>query len=818
MSEAGTDLDVILAQFIALDEEGRAPDVETYCREQHPQDPEELSRRIGTYRALQRRRTRALDPEPGLPAEPAAPPQHLDHFEQLELLGEGGLSWVFRAHDTELNRHVAVKVLKPNPFESRDARAWSLNEARIMAQLEHPNVVRVFDVGSAGGHDYVTMEYVRGPSLDRVLRQMAEHAGLVREEPSPPPEPGQAKPDATGTIEYEQAVSRCAHLLQPAAARAALVADIARAMDSCHSRGVIHRDIKPSNVLLEIIDDVVRPKVIDFGLAHDASAETSLTDVTHRWMGTPSYTSPEQIDQASTGASTKSDQFALGIVLYELLTLQHPFRRVGRDATTLYNIAHLDPAPPSKCGMPGTPYADELDLVCLHMLGKDPERRYRSMGELAADLDALLERRPISISPPSPIRRMRLWARRRRRELLFVAAAVLANVAWFAFDEQGQRRTFVEDVEAFAADLPSRESPDDFRDAYGRFADMLDDAEDLDDEWFGRLFYEAVRPDVDTRRDELSRNLDRAMAPDRALIDQIERGALASFEGAHRIRPNLRPILGHWSDLLRLDRELCPESTWNQRERERGDVALADPGPFEDVRLFLHRPTASEALTVLEAVNDFDDLADGTYRLHARKQGEPVTYELEFSRHAEDRKRLLAPQPPHALLDPLWIQVPATTLQVQISKQPTAITMDSFWITRRVMTWSEARELLGDAEMERFLHGTKSSGKPRGEPDKPALLPALVALQLAQSVGARLPTPAELEVAYRGGAPGFEPADVPSELTSLPFRFGNDQVRYLRRSELEMVPNAWVHGTRVAALQAEAGLRFARSHAPNATR
>ncbi|HYH63601.1 MAG TPA: serine/threonine-protein kinase [Urbifossiella sp.] len=284
-------------------------------------------------------------------------PREFGRYRIEDCLGRGGMGAVFRAHDTQLDRTVALKV----PFlgdDGDETRQRFFREARAAATLHHANICPVYDVGEECGLPYLTMAFVEGRSLARVLSD------------GPPIPPVQA---------------------------ALLVRKLAQAMQEAHARGVVHRDLKPANVMLRPGGD---PVVMDFGLARrgDDRAAEGLTrpgDV----IGTLEYMSPEQLDGDNDAVGPRADVYALGVVLYEVLTGRRPFS--GSTAKLLTAILLKPPPRPSEL-RPGVP--PRLDEICLTAMARDPADRYASMADFAA---ALMEfvRAPGSAVTPSPAAR-----------------------------------------------------------------------------------------------------------------------------------------------------------------------------------------------------------------------------------------------------------------------------------------------------------------------------------------------------------------------------------------------------------------------------
>ena len=250
----------------------------------------------------------ALFPEPGSTVDheamvPEIGPPRIPGYEILEVLGRGGMGVVYKAVHLRLNRAVALKMLLAGAFATRAERQRFSREAEVVAKLRHPNIVQVHDVGDLDGRPYFTMEFVEGGSLAELI------AGTPR----------------------------------PARQAAELMATLADAMEAAHRGGIVHRDLKPSNVLLTADGT---PKIGDFGLARHLEVGPSLTQ-SGAAVGTPSYMAPEQARGKSGEAGPAADIYALGAMLYELLTGRPPFRAESA-AETLHQVITRDPVPPSR--------------------------------------------------------------------------------------------------------------------------------------------------------------------------------------------------------------------------------------------------------------------------------------------------------------------------------------------------------------------------------------------------------------------------------------------------------------------------------------
>jgi WD40 repeat protein len=291
-------------------------------------------------------------------------PPHIPGYEVEAVLGHGGMGIVYRAVDTRLKRTVALKMLLAGPYARPGERERFLREAEAAAGLSHPNVVQVYDVGDHVGRPYFTMEFLEGGSL----AQQLSGAPL------------------------------------PARQAAQLVATLASAVQAAHQGGIIHRDLKPANVLLTADGT---PKVADFGLARWQGGGPGLT-VSGAPLGTPSYMAPEQARGLTHALGPPLDVYALGAILYELVTGRPPFRGETAAETERQVIAQ-EPVPPSRLN---AKVPRDLETICLKCLEKEPGRRYATAGELAADLARFLDDEPIRARRAGPLGRLVRWGRR----------------------------------------------------------------------------------------------------------------------------------------------------------------------------------------------------------------------------------------------------------------------------------------------------------------------------------------------------------------------------------------------------------------------
>ena len=290
-------------------------------------------------------------------------------YEILGELGRGGMGVVYKARQVQLNRLVALKMILAGVHGSSVQLARFLAEAEAVAQLQHPNIVQIYEVGRHGDLPFFSRwNTSRGGSLDKQLK---------------------------GTP------------LAPAEA-ARLVEPLARAMHAAHQHGIIHRDLKPGNILLQPTDrQTFSPKITDFGLAKRVEGGPELTE-SGAIMGTPSYMAPEQADGKSSAVGPATDVYALGAILYELVSGRPPFKG-ATPLDTVMQILSEEPAPPSRWN-PKLPR--DLETICLKCLQKEPHQRYVSALALAEDLARFQAGEPVLARPVSRVERGLKWVRR----------------------------------------------------------------------------------------------------------------------------------------------------------------------------------------------------------------------------------------------------------------------------------------------------------------------------------------------------------------------------------------------------------------------
>ena len=451
-------------------------------------------------------------------------------YEVLDELGRGGMGTVYRARHFSLNRLVALKVLSlggaADPRELTRFRA----EAEAVAALQHPNIVKVHEVGEADGRPYLALELVEGGTLAQSL----------------------------------------ARAPLPAQSATVLLETLARAVQYAHTQGVIHRDLKPGNILLAGVrsqdsgasrpgrltpgPSALTPKVADFGLAKRIDYDSSQTR-TGEVVGTPSYMAPEQAAGLGKVIGPACDIYALGAILYETLTGRPPFH-ASSPIETLQQVISADPVPPARL-QPNLPR--DLDTICLKCLQKESRKRYSSAGALADDLRRFLEGEPILARRTRAWERALKWGRRRPTAAMLVVVSTLAAVALAGLGVRYHRVLERHNTELAKAATDLALERDEARRQTDRAESNLESANDAIEQMLGRVGLErlANTPFMDRTRAEL---LDDALRFfDRLLVTQAG-------------DPRLRFQRARTLDLAgRVDFTLGR----NARARERCDTALA---------------------------------------------------------------------------------------------------------------------------------------------------------------------------------------------------------------------------------------------------
>jgi len=336
-------------------------------------------------------------------------------YDIVRELQHGSQGVVFEAVHRSMKRRVAIKLLLEGVYASENARRRFQREIELAARLKHPHVVTVFDSGiSPDGHPYCVMDFVDGLTL-------REH---VRE--------------------------RCSDL----ESALALVATICEAVHAAHQRGIIHRDLKSSNVLVDVDGT---PRVLDFGLAKELAAGEEGLTMTGQIFGTPAYMSPEQADGRLDEVDVRTDVYALGIILYELLTGTYPYPVTGSLTEVIRSITTAEPLPLARSRRSDAPIRiaprgranrldEDLQTIVAKALAKEPDRRYQSAGELARDLRHYLAGELIEACRDSAFYMLRKNARRYRVHLTIGGLALAIAAIGLGYQRADQRRVEAEDM------------------------------------------------------------------------------------------------------------------------------------------------------------------------------------------------------------------------------------------------------------------------------------------------------------------------------------------------------------------------------------
>lgn len=533
---------------------------------------------------------------------PIAKPQEdslprLPGYEVDAVLGQGGMGIVFRARHLKLGRLVAVKMSLAGSYASEHERERFRREAEAVAALRHPNIVQVYDVGDLEGRPYFTMELMEGGSL----------------------------------------AQRQASVPQSAREAATLVVSLAEAVHAAHQGGIVHRDLKPANILFTPDGT---PKITDFGLARRLEGNTALT-LSGVPIGTPSYMAPEQARGQSREIGPAADVYALGAILYELLTGRPPFRGETSTETLLQVIQH-EPVPPARLNRK---VPRDLQTICLMCLQKEPGLRYVTAAALADDLQCFLRGEAIAARPELFLARC---VRRISRQPILATAVAIAALSTLAFAGGGLWLLSDRSAKAEAA-------YEDVRDMVRALnASSWQEASAARDRANGRLGNSAPAPlrqliDQGTRDLELASRLETFHAKgveaiaggtpladyDKAFMDALRAAKLGAFGDspevvARQVRESdIRDMLiaaldwysvvviqqdaprGEWA--LEVARQADPDqSSWRLRARDR--KTLNDRAALQD--LIASRPITAPSMVPLSALEAY--LSDREYPLADR--------------------------------------------------------------------------------------------------------------------------------------------------------------------------------------------------------
>jgi tetratricopeptide (TPR) repeat protein len=322
------------------------------------------------------------------PATGPAVPAMVGRYRIVRLIGEGGMGAVYEAEQDQPRRTVALKVIKPGLAGPELLRRFA-QESQALGRLQHPGIAQIYDAGTAdtgyGSQPYFAMEFIRGEAL----RDYADGHGLGLPQ------------------------------------RLELMVKVCAAVQHAHQRGLIHRDLKPGNIL---VDDTGQPKILDFGVARVTDSDTQATMQTDvgQLVGTLAYMSPEQVLADPLDIDTRSDVYALGVILYELLAGRLPYDISKRLHEAMHTIREQDP---SKLSAIDRRYRGDIETIAAKALEKDKTRRYASAAELAADITRYLKDEPIVAQPPTTSYQLQKFARRHKALVGGVAAVFVVLVA-----------------------------------------------------------------------------------------------------------------------------------------------------------------------------------------------------------------------------------------------------------------------------------------------------------------------------------------------------------------------------------------------------
>jgi WD40 repeat protein/serine/threonine protein kinase len=352
--------------------------------------------------------------------------RYFGDYELLEELARGGMGVVYKARQVSLNRVVALKMILAGQLASPAEVQRFRMEAEAAANLDHPNIVPIYEVGEHQGQHYFSMKLIEGANLAQEISRKGAKAQR-------PEQPGDSS---------LRSLRLCVRLLET----------VARAVHYAHQRGILHRDLKPGNIL---IDRQGRPHITDFGLAKRIESGPGLTQ-SGAIVGTAGYMAPEQAG-ATKGLTTAADVYGLGAILYELLTGRPPFQ-AATPLDTLLQALEKEPERPRKLN----PTVDrDLETICLKCLEKEPARRYGSAAALADDLERWLAGEPIQARPSSPWERAAKWARRRPAIAALAAVSsasalallILAGFLWLKAEQQARAVRDLDEARRLTDDL-----------------------------------------------------------------------------------------------------------------------------------------------------------------------------------------------------------------------------------------------------------------------------------------------------------------------------------------------------------------------------
>lgn len=503
-----------------------------------------------------------------------SPPQlTLPGYSIVREIHRGGQGVVYEARQESTGRAVALKLIRDAALATPSERARFDREARILAQLKHPNIVAIHDSGIADGHPFLVMDYIPGTTLDQYvaeLREGGESSAVGR---------AAARRGAPG-----KSGRRIDSILR-------LFETICEAVNVAHLRGIIHRDLKPGNIR---VDPSGQPHILDFGLAKVspfdvlADSQTAAMTLTGQFVGSLPWSAPEQATGASDTIDVRTDVYALGVMLYQMLTSRLPYDLSGSIQSVLHRIVHAEPTPPRVFNRQ---IDDELETLILKCLAKDPNRRYQSAGDLARDIARYRAGEPIEAKRDSLAYVLRTQLRRYRWAVA-LAALFLVTVLGGLVATYGQWRRASEQRDlAQVAEAQARQRFDDVRSlAHVFLFDFSDQLESLPGATRARELL------VQTAQTYLHK-LHQEAGQDATLRAELVAAYLrvGDIQG-HPLRPNLGDPTGALASYTEALALAAPAASQDESMREQAALAsqkiaqvYQGLGKAEETRTYFHK-------------------------------------------------------------------------------------------------------------------------------------------------------------------------------------------------------------------------------------
>ncbi len=404
------------------------------CRAKHAQLARELGEMFDELRGmaglvtepLNAATTQAKEPS-GISSSSTGESVLVPGFRDLVEISRGGQGVVYQAVQQSTGKKVALKIIREGPLADPRNRARLERGVRILSQLNHPNIVRIIDSGTAGGAMYYVMDFIPGRSLDEWLAE--RQRTTYRDNPTP------YRPRWRRSSSGGAATSR-RRQQNDIDQTVRLYIKICDAVHAAHLHGVIHRDLKPGNVR---VDDRNEPHILDFDLAKIlfgdlAAGEPSIAKtVSGEFLGSLRWASPEQVDRVPSKIDVRTDVYSLGVMLYEALTGAAPYPMLGTRREIEDHILNTDPQPPSRLR---SAIDEDLDAITLKCLAKPQERRYHSAGAVADDLRSFLAGAPISARRDSTLYLIRKLVRRHKLSAASLGSVVVIAISAFSVSLQ----------------------------------------------------------------------------------------------------------------------------------------------------------------------------------------------------------------------------------------------------------------------------------------------------------------------------------------------------------------------------------------------